>query len=148
MQVPHGVQKRQTQQQLLDIIGEHCLTQVVNIPTRLDKTLDLLFTNVPSPINRVKGMPPISKADHDLVYIEYDIKAKRIKQASRKIYLYNRADMSGLRDHMSQFKESYLSEDHSHMSVNETWVKFKTGCLEAVEWFIPSKMTKTKYSLP
>ena len=148
MQVPHGVQKRQTQQQLLDIIGEHCLTQVVNIPTRLDKTLELLFTNVPSPVNRVKGMPPIGKADHDLVYIEYDIKAKRIKQASRKIYLYNRADMSGLRDHMSQFKESYLSEDLSHMSVNEMWVKFKTGFLEAVERFIPSKMTKTKYSLP
>ena len=93
-------------------------------------------------------MPPIGKADHDLVYIEYDIKAKRIKQASRKIYLYNRADMSGLRDHMSEFKESYLSEDHSHMSVNVIWVKFKTGFLEAVERFIPSKMTKTKYSLP
>ena len=88
-QVPHGVQKRQTHQQLLDIIGEHCLTQVVNFPMRLDKTLDLLFTSVPSPVNRVKGMPPIGKADHDLVYIEYDLKAKRIKQASRKIYLCN-----------------------------------------------------------
>ena len=63
-------------------------------------------------------MPPIGKADHDLVYIWYDIKAKRIKQASRKIYLYNQADMTGLRNHMSQFKESYLSEDHSHTSLN------------------------------
>ena len=81
-------------------------------------------------------MSPISKADHDLVYIEYDIKAKRIKQASCKIYFYNRADMTSLRNHMSQFKESYLSEDHSHMSVNEMWVKFKTGFLEAVERFI------------
>ena len=98
MQVPHGVQKRHSQQQLLDIIGEHCLTQVVNIPTRNDKTLDLLFTNAPSPVNRVKGMPPIGKADHDIVYVEYDIKAKRIKQASRKIYLYKRADMVGLKD--------------------------------------------------
>ena len=26
MQVPHGVQKRHSQQQLLDTIGEHCLT--------------------------------------------------------------------------------------------------------------------------
>ena len=42
MQVPQGVQKRQSQQQLLDIIGEHCLTQVVNIPMRNDKTVDLL----------------------------------------------------------------------------------------------------------
>ena len=148
MKVPQGVQKRQSQQQLLDIIGEHCLTQVVDIPTRNDKTLDLLFTNFPSPVNRVKGMPPIGKADHDIVYVEYDIKAKRLKQASRKIYLYKRADMVGLKDHMTQFKDAYLSEDHSHMSVNEMWVKFKTGFVEAVERFIPSKMTKTKYSVP
>ncbi|MES9963673.1 MAG: hypothetical protein ABW116_09030, partial [Candidatus Sedimenticola sp. 20ELBAFRAG] len=127
MKVPQGVQKRQSQQQLLDIIGEHCLTQVVDIPTRNDKTLDLLFTNFPSPVNRVKGMPPIGKADHDIVYVEYDIKAKRLKQASRKIYLYKRADMVGLKDHMTQFKDAYLSEDHSHMSVNDMWVKFKTG---------------------
>ena len=50
-------------------------------------------------MNRVKGMPPIGKADHDIVYVEYDIKAKRIKQASRKIYLYKRADMVGLKDY-------------------------------------------------
>ena len=34
------------------------------------------------------------------------------------------------------------------MSANEMLVKFKTGFLEAEERFIPSKMTKTKYSLP
>ena len=56
-----GFKKRQSQQQLLDIIGEHCLTQVVDIPTRNDKTLDLLFTNFPSPVNRVRGMPPIAR---------------------------------------------------------------------------------------
>ena len=61
--------KRQSQQQLLDIIGEHCLTQVVNIPTRNDKTLDQLFTNAPNPVNRVKGMPQIGKADHNIVYV-------------------------------------------------------------------------------
>ena len=83
-----------------------------------------------------------------IIVVEYDIKAKRIKQASRKIYLYKRADMVGLKDHMAQFKDAYLSEDHSHMSVNDMWVKFKTGFVEAVERFIPSKMTKTKYSVP
>ena len=99
-------------------------------------------------MNRVKGMPPIGKADHNIVYVEYDIKAKRIKQASGKIYLYKRADMVGLKDHMAQFKDAYLSEDHSHMSVNDMWVKFKTGFVEAVERFIPSKMTKAKYCVP
>ena len=50
--------------------------------------------------------------------------------------------MVGLEDHMTQFKDAYLSEDHSQMSVNDMWVKFKTGFVEAVERFIPSKMTK------
>ena len=34
------------------------------------------------------------------------------------------------------------------MSVNGMWVKFKTGFAEAVEKSIPSKITKTKYSVP
>ena len=89
-------------------------------------------------------MPPICKADYDHVYIGYDIKAKRIKQASRKLYNYNRADITDLRDHMSHFKESYLFEDHSHMSVNEMWVKFKTGFIEAVERFILTKKDQNK----
>ena len=39
--------------------------------------------------------------------------------------------MVGLKDHMAQFKDAYLSEDHSHMPANDTWVKFKTGFARA-----------------
>ena len=92
-------------------------------------------------------MPPIDKADHDITYVEYDIKAKRIQQAPRKIYLYKRADMEGLRGHLARFRDSFLSSDHSHMSVNDMWVSFKSEFLEAIERFIPTKITKTKYSL-
>ena len=63
-------------------------------------------------------MPPIGKADHDIVYIEYDIKAKRIQQALRKIFLYKRADTDGLHDHLARYRDSFLSTDHSH-AVND-----------------------------
>ena len=96
----------------------------------------------------MKGMPPIGKADHDIVYIEYDIKAKLVQQAARKIYFYKRADMDGLRGHLARFKDSFLSSDYSHLSVNDMWVSFMSEVLAAIERFIPSKMTKTKYSLP
>ena len=66
MQVPEGVPKRPIQTKLLSIIQYHCLSQMVNIHPREDKTLDLLFTNSPSSINLVKEMHPIGKADHDL----------------------------------------------------------------------------------
>ena len=144
MQVPVGVPNRRVQNQLLEIAQDHCLSQVVNIHTREDKTLDLPLTNSPSPVNRVKGMPPIGKADHDIVYVEYDIKAKRIQQALRKIFLYNRADMDGLRDHLARLRDTFLSSDHSHMSVNDMWVSFKSEVIVAIERFIPTKMTKTK----
>ena len=65
-------------------------------------------------------MPSIGKADHDIVLIEYDIKAKRIRQVPRKIYVYRRADMDGLRDHMTRFRDSFL------FSVNDIWVSFKS----------------------
>ena len=149
MQLPEGVPQGQVQSQLLEIVQDHCLSQVVSIHTLEDKTLDLLLTTPPpSPVNRVKGMPPIGKADHDIVYIEYDIKAERIQQAPRKIYLYVRADMDGLRDHLARFNDSFLSSDHSHSSVNDMWVSFKSEVIAAIERFIPSKMTNTKYSLP
>ena len=77
MQVPERVPNRRVQSQLLKIVQDHCLSQVVNIHTREDKTLDLLLTNSPSPVNHVKGMPPIGRADHDIVYVEYDIKSNR-----------------------------------------------------------------------
>ena len=86
MQVPEGAPQRPIQCQLLEIAQDHCLSQVVNIHNRNDKTLDLLLTNSPSPVNRVKGMPPIGKADNDIVYVEYDVKDKRIQQAPRKIF--------------------------------------------------------------
>ena len=142
MQVPEGVPQRQVQSQLLEIVQDHCLSQIVNFHTRKDKTLDLLLTNSPSPVKRVKGIPRIGKADHNIVYIEYDIRAKRIQQAPRKIYLYKRADMDGLQDHLARFKDSFLSSDHSHLSVNDMWVSFKSEVLAAIERFIPSKLPR------
>ena len=66
IQVPEGGPQRPVQCQLLEIAQDHCLSQVLNVRTRNDKTLDLLLTNFPSPVNRVKGMPPIGKADLNL----------------------------------------------------------------------------------
>ena len=45
--------------------------------------------------------------------------AKRIQQAPRKIFLYKRADMDGLHDHLARYRDSFLSTDHSQVSVND-----------------------------
>ena len=45
-------------------IVEHFLSQVVNIQTRNDATLDLHLTNFLSPVNKFKWMPPIGRTRH------------------------------------------------------------------------------------
>ena len=56
--------------------------------------------------------------------------------------------MDGLCDHLAHYRDSFLSSDHSHISVNGIWVSFKSEVIAAIERFIPSKETKTKYSSP
>ena len=51
-------------------------------------------------------------------------------------------------DHLARFRDSFLLSDHSHMSVNDMCVSFKSEVLLAIERLVPTKMTKTKYSLP
>ena len=141
MFVPPGANQCHSQKQLVDIVKEHCLNQVVDIPTRQDKTLDLLLTNNPVPVNRVKTLPPIGKADHDIVLLEYDIKSKRVRQTPRKIYLYKRADMDGLKSHLGQYRDNILALNLDSISTNDLWTDFKTEITKAMDKFVPSKMT-------
>ena len=48
------------------------LHQTVDKPTRKDRTLDLFLVANPTSISKVTTLPPIGKADHDIVYIELD----------------------------------------------------------------------------
>ena len=51
----------------LDIINDHSLTQLVNIPIRQDNFLDLFLTNCPSIVNNLETIPFIGESDHDVV---------------------------------------------------------------------------------
>ena len=57
----------------------------------------------------------------------------------KKINLYKRADMDGLRDHLARYRDSFLSSDHSHISVNDMWVSFKSEVLAAIEGLFRQK---------
>ena len=136
------------QSRLVDIVQEHCLSQVIDIPTRQERTLDILLTKNPTPVTRINGMPPNGRADHDIVLVEYDTKAKMVLQSPRNVFLYKRADMQDLKDHMTAFADRFMSQDFPHINVNDMWIEFKTVFLKAVDKFIPSKMSKGKLGYP
>ena len=72
------------------------LKQIVDFPTRLNNILDLFLTNRPTLIIRCEAVPGLS--DHDIVYIESRILAKRHKPVARKIHLWNKTDFDKVRE--------------------------------------------------
>ena len=49
---------------------------------------------------------------------------------------------------MRAFADRFISQDFTHISVNDMWIEFKTVFLKAVDKLIPSKMTKGKLGSP
>ena len=88
------VQNTKQCKQLLDICQNYYLEQVVTKPTHItatsESTLDLFFTSNSSLINKIEVIPGIS--DYDIVYIEANLKPRKVVKPSRKVFLYNKAN--------------------------------------------------------
>jgi hypothetical protein len=65
----------------MDIINNNALSQLIDQPTRLTNTLDLVLTNRPGKVLRTETIPGIS--DHDIVYTEFDFRPVKLKQKPR-----------------------------------------------------------------
>ncbi|CAC5397146.1 unnamed protein product [Mytilus coruscus] len=69
-------------QQLIDICQDNYLEQVVTTPTHYTETsqsiLDIFLTNNSSLVNKTEVIPGIS--DHEIVYIESNLKPRRAKK--------------------------------------------------------------------
>ena len=57
-------------EQMLKLCDNSHLIQLVNFPTRIEETLDILLTSEPSSIVSVQPAPPL--ADHDLVIADFE----------------------------------------------------------------------------
>ena len=90
---------------LLDLISDHALTQYVSSPTRPAsmKTLDLVLSSVPSLVSNVRVVPGMS--DHDIVMFNILLNPNRALHPRRKIYLYDKADLTKLHKHSSAWSK-------------------------------------------
>ena len=52
---------------ILDLVNDNDLEQIVDFPTRKDKTLGLIMTTHPSFKSRCKPLPSLVNTDHDIV---------------------------------------------------------------------------------
>ena len=126
---------------LLDDIG---LTQHICEPTRRENILDLVATNMPDQINRVKIIPGIS--DHEIPYLEVSVKPIFRKQQPRKVWLFDKTDWPKMAAHLDLcFKR--LNQEYNPCP-DQLWTKIKDLIIDAMELYIPRRKTKKRDSAP
>ncbi|XP_072042992.1 uncharacterized protein [Amphiura filiformis] len=124
-------------QTLIDLANDNMLVQMQHIPTRGENILDLVFTNIPDQLRKVETVPGIS--DHDAVIVQLDTTVKYIRRKPRKVYLYKKGDMDGLRDEMESYKESLLQSNPMERDVETNWTSFKDELFSLMDKHIPQK---------
>ena len=71
--------KRHIFERLIDISLHHNIEQIIDKQTKGENILDLFLTNNKSALQNFETLPPIGKADHDIVYIEINARPNRQK---------------------------------------------------------------------
>ena len=135
-----------THQLLIDISQHHGLSQMVTEPTRLNNTLDLFFTNLPTLIQEVEVVPGLS--DHDAVIVQSKMRMSLAKQANRKIPLYSKANWQAIRADLQSLENKISDLILQGTDVDSVWRKFRDSILLAINQHVPHKMSRKHLSLP
>ena len=98
----------------LDVIAHHSLTQIVDKPTRNDKTLDLIITNYPSIVDNLETIPPIGDADHDILSLEITVSLRRCKNKPRQILKYSKANWDNIKQDLKTTYHKINQSEDSH----------------------------------
>ena len=126
-------------------ISELGLRQFVDFPTRGDNILDLILANKEFSVSNVLSCPGVS--DHDMIAYNFYASADKVINRTRKVFLYHKADLTGLRNCL-QNANSHFRLHLSSMNVETQWVHFQSKVFDAVDKFVPSKVSRSKSGLP
>ena len=130
----------------LQLLAKTGLEQIVDFPTRLDNTLDVIITNRPSLVNRCESMPGLS--DHDIVYADWNILAKRRKPVRRKVYLWKRTEFDAIRVETQRWTDNFVATYSPSTPVEKLASEIELHLENTLQNQVPSKFTSTRYSQP
>ncbi|MES9880859.1 MAG: reverse transcriptase family protein [Sedimenticola sp.] len=135
----------QVYESFIDILHDFNLTQMVTQPTRYNNILDLFLTTNNTLVEKVSSLPGL--ADHDIVSVSINLKAKMTRPKPRYVQLFKKANWDGIKEGMRAYREQFLSTSEGK-SVESLWVDFTTSLNKLVDTYIPRKLVSGKYSLP
>ena len=131
--------------QLLNTLADHSLIQLNQTATRENNILDLITTNSPNLVNRIEILPGIS--DHHAIFTEVNTMPLVGKQQRRSIFLHNRTNTHGLKEHCKTFANRF---EHAFQAatVGEMWDALRATIDEGMQTYVPTKNIKPHDTLP
>ena len=132
--------------QYLDLIADCTLEQMVDFVTRSksENILDLILTSHPALKQRCKPLPGIGNSDHDIVLYDCALKPFRPKPVRRKIYLWKKADVDGIKRDLADFGSFHPTG----RNVLELWDTLKKNIEEVIARRVPTKMSSNRHTNP
>ena len=130
----------------LQVLESTGLTQMIDFPTRRDNTLDIIATNRPSLVIKSHGLPGLS--DHDIVFMEVNVRALRRKPVKRKILLWNKADLDSIRVRIGKWSNDFQAKYTASTNVEELAQAIQCELESVIEECVPSKLSSSRYNQP
>ena len=121
------------------------LRQLVDFPTRINNTLDLLLTNIPEKVMNVHAFEDIIATDHTLISFDVDFKICKKPKVKRSVYNFKNANWSGLKQVLANipWELGFVSDDIN--TLLSSWCK---TFISAVNDHIPKRKSRCVYDPP
>jgi len=119
----------------LELVLDCFLQQLVNGPTRLDNTLDLVLINELQVNDKLRILAPLDNCDHNVLLWEMD-RCKKMVNDNNMHLCYNQADYVSMRRYV---KDKLSAIDSSAISASTRWESFSSVMKNAINLFVPCK---------
>ena len=126
--------------QFTELLNNHYLTQVNQIPTRGDHILDLVISSVPENVQNMSVFSPSQcglVTDHSVIMFDIATPFKARQKIKRTVFDYNRGNFDELRATLETV--DLYGTVKSAVDINHGWLNWKEQFLSAVCGSIPRK---------
>ena len=123
----------------LDLFHNLGMDQIINEPThKLGNTLDLILTDDPRLISgvNVNSGWNLCKSDHFPITFHVNLRAKRRKQANRRVYNFKQAKWDNINLKLSQTDWNNILSDNDN-DIEVCWSNFKASLFSIIDANIP-----------
>ena len=124
---------------------DNCLWQLVDFPTRINNTLDLLLSNIPEKVMNVHGFEDIIATDHTLISFDVDFKICKKTKVKRSGYNFKNANWSGLKQVLVNipWELGFVSDD-----INTLLSSWCESSISSANDHIPKHTSRCVYDPP